>query len=75
LIASKCPSPASVTVVQGATLVAMIPAPAQEFMSQRAGSTVERIPGSHSIYVSQPQAVASLIKEAAKGTKAAAQTS
>ena len=53
----------------------MIPPPAQEFMSQRAGSTVERIAGSHAIYVSQPQAVASLIKEAAKGTKAAAQTS
>ena len=50
----------------------MIPPPAQEFMSQRAGATVERVPGSHSIYVSQPQAVASLIKEAAKGTKAAA---
>jgi len=32
----------------------MISPPAQEFMSQRAGSTVERIAGSHSIYVSQP---------------------
>jgi len=53
----------------------MIPPPAQEFMSQRAGSTVERVPGSHSIYVSQPQAVADLIKAAAKGTKTAAQTS
>lgn len=53
----------------------MIPPPAQEFMSQRAGSTVERIAGSHAIYVSQPQAVADLIKEAAKGTKAVAQTS
>ena len=53
----------------------MIPPPAQEFMSKRAGSTVERIAGSHSIYVSQPQAVADLIKKAAKGTKAAAHTS
>jgi len=53
----------------------MIPPPAQEFMSQRAGSTVERIAGSHSIYVSQPRAVADLINRAAKGTKAAAQTS
>jgi pimeloyl-ACP methyl ester carboxylesterase len=53
----------------------MIPPPAQEFMSQRAGSTVERIAASHSVYVSQPQAVADLIKEAAKGTKAAAQSS
>src|SRR5580765_8358698 len=45
----------------------MIPPPAQEFMSQRSGSTVERIPGSHSIFISQPQVVANLIKEAAKG--------
>jgi len=53
----------------------MIPLPAQEFMSDRAGSTVKEVPGSHAIYVSNPQAVADLIKEAAKGTKAAAQGS
>jgi len=43
----------------------MIPPPAQQFMSQRAGSTVKEVPGSHSIYVSNPQAVADIIKEAA----------
>lgn len=53
----------------------MIPPPAQQFMSQRAGSTVVEAAGSHAIYVSQPETVATLIKEAAAGTKAAAQTS
>ena len=43
----------------------MIPPPAQRQMSQRAGSTVSEVPGSHAIYVSQPQAVASLIEKAA----------
>ena len=50
----------------------MIPPPAQKFMSERAGSTVVEVAGSHSVYVSQPAAVASLIKEAAKGAKSAA---
>jgi pimeloyl-ACP methyl ester carboxylesterase len=49
----------------------MIPPPAQRFMSERAGSTVVEVEGSHAIYVSQPEAVAKLIKEAAKGVKAA----
>jgi pimeloyl-ACP methyl ester carboxylesterase len=54
----------------------MIPPPAQEFMSGRAGSTVRKIGGSHAIYVSKPQAVADIIKEAATGnSKAEAQTS
>jgi pimeloyl-ACP methyl ester carboxylesterase len=43
----------------------MIPPPAQRQMSQRAGSTVVEVPGSHAVYVSQPQAVASLIEKAA----------
>jgi pimeloyl-ACP methyl ester carboxylesterase len=43
----------------------MIPPPAQRQMSQRAGSTVTEVPGSHAVYVSQPQAVASLIERAA----------
>jgi pimeloyl-ACP methyl ester carboxylesterase len=43
----------------------MIPPPAQRQMSQRAGSTVSDVPGSHAVYVSQPQAVASLIEKAA----------
>lgn len=43
----------------------MIPPPAQQFMSKRAGSTVVEAKGSHSIYVSQPAAVARLIERAA----------
>jgi pimeloyl-ACP methyl ester carboxylesterase len=46
----------------------MIPPPVQRSMSERAGSTVVEAPGSHSIYVSQPQAVVDLIKQAAAGT-------
>src|SRR5688572_11632067 len=45
----------------------MIPPPAQRAMSERAGSTVVEQAGSHSIYVSQPQATADLIKHAARG--------
>ena len=43
----------------------MIPPPAQRAMSARAGSTVIEVAGSHAIYVSQPGAVAALIKQAA----------
>ena len=50
----------------------MIPAPAQRFMSQRAGATVVEVAGSHAIYVSQPKAVAALIEQAAKGVRGAA---
>jgi pimeloyl-ACP methyl ester carboxylesterase len=50
----------------------MIPAAAQRLMSQRAGATVVEVNGSHAIYVSQPQAVASLIEKAAKGVQAMA---
>jgi pimeloyl-ACP methyl ester carboxylesterase len=49
----------------------MIPPPAQRFMSARAGSTVVEVAGSHAIYVSQPNAVAALIKQAAQGAAAA----
>jgi pimeloyl-ACP methyl ester carboxylesterase len=45
----------------------MIPPAAQRFMSKRAGSTVVEVAGSHAIYVSQPNAVATLIKSAVKG--------
>jgi pimeloyl-ACP methyl ester carboxylesterase len=45
----------------------MIPPAAQRFMSKRAGSTVVEVAGSHAIYVSQPNAVATLIKSAANG--------
>ena len=44
----------------------MIPPPAQRAMSERAGSTVIEVPGSHSVYVSQPRAVAELIARAAR---------
>ena len=47
----------------------MIPPPAQRQMSARAGSTVVEVAGSHSIYVSKPEAVADLIKQAASGLK------
>ena len=42
----------------------MIPPAAQRTMSQRAGSTVAEVAASHSVYVSQPAAVADLIKQA-----------
>jgi len=42
----------------------MIPPPAQQAMARRAGSVVAEAAGSHSIYMSQPQAVANLIKKA-----------
>src|SRR5262249_33928246 len=50
----------------------MIPPPAQRLMATRAGATVVEVAGSHAIYVSQPQAVAALIEEAATGVQAAA---
>jgi pimeloyl-ACP methyl ester carboxylesterase len=50
----------------------MIPPAAQRAMSQRAGSTVVEVKGSHAIYVSQPAAVAALIEGAAKSLGAAA---
>jgi len=50
----------------------MIPPPAQRFMFQRAGATVDEVAGSHAIYVSRPDAVAAIIKKAAGAAKAAA---
>jgi pimeloyl-ACP methyl ester carboxylesterase len=47
----------------------MIPPPAQQMMAKRAGAKVVEVPGSHAIYVSQPQAVADLIKQAAQAQK------
>jgi pimeloyl-ACP methyl ester carboxylesterase len=46
----------------------MIPPPAQREMSGRAGATVEEAAASHSVYVSQPAAVAALIDKAAAAT-------
>jgi pimeloyl-ACP methyl ester carboxylesterase len=48
----------------------MIPPPAQRSMSERAGSTVVESPGSHSVYLSHPEAVADLIRKAATVTQA-----
>lgn len=45
----------------------MIPPDAQRAMSKRAGSTAVEVKGSHAIYVSQPEAVANLIVQAAEG--------
>jgi len=47
----------------------MIPPPAQRLMSKRAGATVVEVPGSHSVYVSRPDAVVALITRAAEGAK------
>ena len=44
----------------------MIPPPAQQFMSKRAAATVVEAKGSHAIYVSKPEAVATLIRKAAQ---------
>jgi pimeloyl-ACP methyl ester carboxylesterase len=43
----------------------MIPPPAQRTMADRIGATVTEIAASHSVYVSQPEAVATLIAQAA----------
>lgn len=43
----------------------MIPPPAQRAMSERAGATVSESPGSHSVYLSEPDAVADVIRAAA----------
>jgi pimeloyl-ACP methyl ester carboxylesterase len=43
----------------------MIPPAAQRTMSERIGATVVEVDASHSVYVSQPAAVADLIKQAA----------
>jgi len=53
-------------------LEALIPPDAQRAMSKRAGSTVVEVKGSHSVYVSQPKAVADLIAKAANSVPLAA---
>ncbi|MBK5655252.1 MAG: alpha/beta hydrolase, partial [Rhizobium sp.] len=45
----------------------MIPVDAQRIMAKRAGAKTVDQAGSHAIYVSQPQAVAAVIEQAAKG--------
>jgi pimeloyl-ACP methyl ester carboxylesterase len=43
----------------------MIPPPAQHTMAERIGATVSEVTASHSVYVSQPEVVATLIAQAA----------
>ena len=50
----------------------MIPPEAQRMMSKRMGATVVEVAGSHAVYVSRPEEVATFIEQAAAGTKAAA---
>jgi pimeloyl-ACP methyl ester carboxylesterase len=45
----------------------MIPPDAQRAMAKRAGANVAEAKGSHAIYVSEPEAVADLIVQAAEG--------
>jgi pimeloyl-ACP methyl ester carboxylesterase len=45
----------------------MIPPPAQHTMAERIGATVSEVAASHSVYVSQPEAVATFIAQAAVG--------
>jgi pimeloyl-ACP methyl ester carboxylesterase len=45
----------------------MIPVPAQRMMANRAGAKTADQAGSHAVYVSQPEAVAAIIKSAAQG--------
>jgi len=49
----------------------MIPYPAQQFMSKRAGATIVEVTGSHAIYVSNPSAVADIVKQAASSVELA----
>jgi pimeloyl-ACP methyl ester carboxylesterase len=46
----------------------MIPPPAQRAMAERAGAQVVEVPGSHSVYLSRPEAVVDLIHKAAHAT-------
>jgi hypothetical protein len=42
----------------------MIPPPAQRAMAQRAGATTVDVAASHAVYMSQPTALAALIRQA-----------
>jgi pimeloyl-ACP methyl ester carboxylesterase len=50
----------------------MIPPPAQRSMAERAAAEVTETPGSHSIFLSNPEVVASVIKKAVAGVPALA---
>jgi pimeloyl-ACP methyl ester carboxylesterase len=51
----------------------MIPPDAQRAMARRAGATVTEVKGSHAVYVSQPEAVATFIAKAATSLALATQ--
>jgi pimeloyl-ACP methyl ester carboxylesterase len=53
-----------------ATADKMIPPSAQQSMAKRAGATVTEAEGSHAIFVSRPDVVASVIEQAAAATSA-----
>jgi pimeloyl-ACP methyl ester carboxylesterase len=46
----------------------MIPPPAQRLMAQRAHATIVETAASHAVYVSKPEAVAAIIKQAASSS-------
>lgn len=48
----------------------MIPPDAQRFMSKRAGSKIVEVKASHSVFLSHPESVASIIEQAAAGSHA-----
>jgi pimeloyl-ACP methyl ester carboxylesterase len=54
-----------------ATQDRMIPPPAQRAMAGRAGATISEVAASHSVYVSQPEAVAQVIATAAGAARPA----
>ena len=45
----------------------MIPPPAQHTMAEKIGATLSEVAASHSVYLSQPEAVATLVAQAAAG--------
>ena len=49
----------------------VIPPAAQRAMAGRARATIREIPGSHAVYVANPDAIAALIKEALVGNRGA----
>src|SRR5260221_4991859 len=47
----------------------MIPPPAQHAMAEKVGATLSEVAASHSVYLSQPEAVATLLTQAAAGAR------
>ena len=46
------------------------PAAPQQFISKRIGAKVVEVPGSHAVYASQPNAVVTLVDQAAEDAEA-----